>query len=392
MVRDVGGLRTPPAPPGEGASRGMVRLLLRRGPMSRAELARRLELSPATLTRLASPLLGTGLLRETGTEPAGPGRPSRPLEVVPDALRVAGVNLTGDRATGVVIGLDGGVVAHAESPLTDRAPEAVVAQVAELVRCLERGPDGGPVPVDLVGVSLGGDVGTGYLVRRAPFLGWSDLVPLGAMCEQATGRKTVVDNDLTALTKSEHWSPGSEDRDRFVLVTLGVGLGYGLVMHDRVVEGPDAGLGPLGHFPAGATGYFCAEGHEGCAHSLLLIASLERAVSEAAGERLDYEVCLDRARRGDEAAGRVVGDAGRALGRVLATVCNLALTDRVVVTGEGVGLAEVARRSLDEGIAELRDPLARPVRVDVRPVDFGLYARGAAAAAVQAWLEGEVGR
>ena len=80
--------------------------VLRHGPLARAELARRLGLSPPSLTRLTAPLIEAGLLTETSARrPVGAGRPSRPLDVVPEACHFVGVKLTEDESYCVLTNL-----------------------------------------------------------------------------------------------------------------------------------------------------------------------------------------------------------------------------------------------------------------------------------------------
>ena len=103
---------------------------------------------------------------------------------------------------------------------------------------------------------------------------------------------------------------------------------------------------------------------------------------------MDYDDVLDLALAGDPAAGQIVADAGRALGRLIALAANLTMPERVVLSGEGVRLVEVARPQIDEALAANRDPQASPLDLDVRPGDFTQWARGAAVIAIQTYVLG----
>ncbi len=85
-------------------------------------------------------------------------------------------------------------------------------------------------------------------MRSAPFLDWTDI-ELGAMLETATGLPVVIDNDLTAFTEYERWFGAGRNADRFAVITLGAGVGYGLVAGGEVVADDDAGIGLVGHWP-----------------------------------------------------------------------------------------------------------------------------------------------
>jgi predicted NBD/HSP70 family sugar kinase len=103
-----------------------------------------------------------------------------------------------------------------------------------------------------------------------------------------------------------------------------------------VVEGPDAGLGMAGRLPLDPLGPRCPEGHRGCALAMLAIPSLCAAASVALRRDVSYDECLDLAAAGDPVATPLVTAAGRALGRLIATVTSLTLTNTVILTGEGI--------------------------------------------------------
>ena len=384
---------TPLAPsctPLRGASHAIALDVLINGPLSRAELARRQDLSAGSLTRLARPLVDAGLLVEVEPGNANArngdtrlGRPQRPLDVVPDSHHFVGIKLTGDAAHGVLTTLRAEVVASEIVPLSDHDPGAVCTVIAELVsRLASRRPK-----VTAVGISIGGQAADHAIVTAAPFLQWAD-VPLRAMVEDVTGLPTVVENDLAALTEAEHWFGAGRGLDRFAVLTVGAGVGYGLVVRGHLVTGDDLGLGLVGHVPLDPTGPMCAEGHTGCATAMLAMPSIAAAASVPLLRRVSYDEALDLAEAGDPAAGRIVANAGRALGRLIALVANFTIPERVVLAGEGIRLADVARPEIDEALAADRDPRASIVRLEVRPGNFTQWARGAAVIAIQTYVLG----
>ncbi|WP_405801612.1 ROK family protein [Streptomyces sp. NBC_01506] len=390
-----------PAPwtPLSGAAHAVALEVLLRGPLPRSELARRLDLSAGSLTRLAKPLLDSGLLVESGIgheSRAGhetrAGRPTRPLDIVADAHHFIGAKITHEEVYAVLTTLRAEVVASARADLPGRDPASVVAVLRSLAAELVAGLGAQLAPeaphITAAGVSLGGRVADRATVIEAPFLEWDDAVPLGAMLSDALGMPAAVDNDLLALTRAEHWFGAARGHDRFAVLTVGAGIGYGLVVHDRVVDSPDAGVGLLGHFPLDPLGPLCPRGHRGCATAMLSMASLRAAASVGLRRDVSYDDCLDLAAAGDPVARPLVMASGRALGRLIAAVANLTLTTEVVLTGEGIRLAEVAHEALREGLAYDRDPRASAVSLDVRPVDFALWARGAAVTAIQAYVLG----
>jgi predicted NBD/HSP70 family sugar kinase len=371
-----------------GASRAVALEVLLRGPVPRGEIARRLAMSAGSLTRLTKPLVDSGLLVEVdaGPDNEGTGRRTRPLDINPAAHHFIGAKVTGDDVHAVLTTLRAGIVASARKPLTGRDPASVVSAVCELTGELTAG---GP-PVSRVGVSLGGRVARHTTVTDAPFLGWSEDVPLGGLLTDALGLPVTVDNDLLALTRAEHWFGTARGHDRFAVITIGAGVGYGLVMHDTIVDTPDVGVGLLGHCPLDPMGPLCPSGHRGCATAMLSKPSICAAVSVGLRRPVTYDECLDLAASGDPVATPVITAAGRALGRLLATVANFTLVQKIVLTGEGVRLAEVARTVVDEGVRADRAAGTDPLELDVQHSGFTHWARGAAATAIQAHVLGDI--
>jgi predicted NBD/HSP70 family sugar kinase len=373
-----------PAPAEAWNSRHSVALeLLLHGPLSRGELARRLDLSPASLTRLTRPLLDSGLIVElpNHVEPRA-GRPTRPLDVVPAAQHFIGVKLTGDDAHAVATTLRAEVIATRRAPLSARDPQSVLAVLGELVAAVgERLPR-----VAGLGVCIGGLTIDRRVVVRAPFLDWTAHVPLADMIERALGLPTVVENDILALTRAEHWFGAARGCSHFAVVTIGAGVGCGLVVHNSLVQSRDAGVGLVGHFPVDPFGPLCPAGHRGCASAVLTIPSIEARISVALRRSLGYDECLDLAVAGNVVAVRVATEAGRALGRLIAAVANLTMAHKIILTGDGIRLALVARDAVDDGVRMDRDPFADPLDIETHLIGFDEWARGAAATAIQAYV------
>lgn len=377
-------ITTPKWASGNGAMRAVALEVLIHGPLSRSEVARRLDLSPGSLTRLSTPLLESGLLVEAGEQVDGRvGRPSQLLDVVPASRRFMGMKLMADEVIGVTTDLRANVLGSGALKLPARDPEVVADVIAKLAKSLAAGAS----VVTALGLGIGGLLGEHGHVLSAPFLGWED-VQLGMMIEARTGLPTIVENDLVAFTEYEHWFGAGRGRDRFAVITLGAGIGYGLVIHDEIVRNDEFGIGLAGHWPLDPFGPVCSEGHRGCAKAVLTDSTITQAVSQALGRPVDYRQALDLATAGEPAARRVVDDAGRGLGRLLAAVANLTMPELVVLGGEGVRLAEVAADAVQAGLRADRDPRTKPLRLIVRSGENIEWCRGAAVVAIQTFVLG----
>ncbi|GGF45639.1 sugar kinase [Microbacterium sorbitolivorans] len=352
------------------------------GELPRAEIARRLNLSRASLTRITRTLVDAGLLAEGGTRlMAQTGRPSEMLILQPQARHVLGIKLTGDVLYATVTDLSATAVASRELRLPSPDPADVVAEIAGVAREFSAEyPD-----IVAVGIAIAGRVRqdrAGAVVEVSAFLDWTD-VPLGAMVTEATGLPCSVENDVRALTVTEHWFGAGTGLDDMALITVGVGIGCGLVVNGRLVEGAHARAGQLSHLIVDDAGPYCDLGHRGCATSMLVNSAIVGAYRVAG---VDYEGVVAAARAGDAVARAIFADAGRALGVLVASVANLTDPQKIVLTGDGIAVVELAGDAMRAEIARRLDTEAVDVDIDVRLWDFSEWARAGAGLAIRDML------
>lgn len=303
-----------------------------------------------------------------------------------DAGHFAGLKITGSEIFAVITDLRAEPVISQRVKLRDR-------QVCAVVEAMEVQTG---IQVNGVGISLGGSVADGVTVLRAPFLGWRN-VQLAAKVQDHLHRPVALENDVQALTVAQQWFGAGRRTENFAVLTIGAGVGYGLVLNDRLIESADWGLGLIGHFPIDPGGPQCAAGHRGCARAFLTIESICTLAVQAYGEPLDYADVLRRAADGHRQLGQLITQAGRALGILAAAVANLTGVKTIVLSGEGIGLFLAVEPTVRAAAAERRDPEAAeldfvPTPDNLASSDFAEWARGAAAVAIERTLLGVISR
>ncbi|WP_029069533.1 ROK family protein [Jonesia quinghaiensis] len=379
-----------------GHERAIVRSLLLDGPQTRTELARDLDLSAGSLTRLTRPLLETKLITEQAAtqSPTGVGRPSVPLAFEHDSCRVIGIKLTESHSHAALTTADARVERTITLPLVNSSSASVMAtmttQVAQLLQWSQH-------PVLGVGVTLGGHVSRYQTVTRADYLGWDNL-DLATELGERVGLPVTVENDIIAQTELSAWFGEGRGCDRFALFTLGAGIGFGLVAHGRSVSNTEAGFSLLTHHRllseelldrAPNTRYVRgACGHLACAATLFTSREISRRGSAALGRQVTAEQVLGLARAADPAARLLVDVSAFALGQFLASVANMTLPERIILGGEMCEIADIARGALDEGMRSCRDPRTTNPPVYLQDPDISSWSRGAAVLAVQNLLIG----
>jgi predicted NBD/HSP70 family sugar kinase len=376
--------QTPRAPVSSPAAATVFTTVLTEGPVSRVEVARRTGLSSAAVTKAARPLIEAGYLTELDSEQGAVGRPASPLDVVADREFFVGVKITHNELVAVVTDLRAQIRIDRREPLTSRKVDSVVSDIEVLVAEMLAESSTARERTFALGVTVAGDVDrTTGLVRYSPFLHWRD-VQLAEPIAEVTGLDVTIDNDVKALTVAEQWFGHGIGAPSFALVTLGTGIGCGLVINGDVVGGSHGVAGEIGHIPVSGDGPLCHCGATGCVEAIASSAAIVAQARTATGEPgLTLDEVISGARMGDAALRRVFARAGVAIGRGLAAMANLVGPERIIVSGEGLDAYDLFADEIRETFATQAFGAASECELILRPLPLEEWARGAAAIAVR---------
>jgi predicted NBD/HSP70 family sugar kinase len=370
------------------AELAVTRHLLVHGPATRAYLGDRLQLSYASMSRLARSLLDVGIIAEDLEPEPGVGRPRQILSAISGARHVVGCKLTGDTAYGVVCDMFGEIKWTAQAALPDRDRDgtvpvaAAVRTVAQLATKLAR-----RVPsLDGIGVSVGGVIADRSIVQEGTFLSWRD-VDFAAPLQNRTGLPVVVTNDVTALAREELWFGAGRTHSTFGLITVGAGIGFGVVREGVVVEKLIDNGHLLAHAPVDSRGPRCGVGHVGCVAAYLSRDAIEQRLPASAPRPVTFSDLGEARLAGDDAAAEILDGAARALGHLAATFAGALQSTRIVLAGEDVAaiaaspvMADVVAERLRPGVDETQ---RCALDITTAPLTFNDWARGAAVVGIQ---------
>lgn len=302
----------------------VLQTLYRAGQQSRADIARSTGLTRVTISDLVGEFIAEGLIIETGQrEDARPGKPATLLDINRSAFQIVGIDLS-DYALfrGAVLDLDGTILERREVALEGATGDEATAKVVDLVGQLIALATS---PLLGVGVGSPGIVDHSGTVLSAPNLGWS-AVPLQAELAQHFSVPVVVGNDANAAVLAEH-SFGGADRD-MMLVTVGHGLGAGLLLGGNPLYGSRFAAGEIGHVVVGTDGGLpCVCGKTGCLETWLAAPRLDAALAAAT------EAALASGMPASAAQEAVLTEAGRHLGIALAFVVGALNLAEIVLSG-----------------------------------------------------------
>jgi predicted NBD/HSP70 family sugar kinase len=379
--------------PGRTGSRSLIRdlnvsllieLVRRLGPVCRADLARVSQLSAPTVSAIVRHLLDRGIFSEVAVAPSSGGRPPILLQLESKAGYVVGIKLRGDGLTTVLCDLDGQVVVTQEAAvaLVGR-PDAAVDAVERATRGALRAADVSRSRVLGVGIGLSGVIDSRHgTCRFSHLLGWRDVELAGPL--RGKLRMPVwVDNDVNTLAVAEKWWGGDVSARNFVTLSIGRGVGLGIVI-DRALYRGAGGAGELGHIVVDPAGPQCECGRRGCLEALVGEAALRRRVGERLGRAVSSDDLVALAQAGDPACAEVLESAGRQLGRAVANVVTLLSPELLIVCGEGVALGEPLLTPTTETIREEAFAgLGRRLEIKVQSWGNDAWAVGAATLALR---------
>ncbi|MBU4213734.1 MAG: ROK family transcriptional regulator [Actinobacteria bacterium] len=346
------------------------------GPTSRADLARSLDVSSALITQLTKQLIADGLLEELEQVPSQGGRPARLLGLTSAAGNAVGVKVVADHVTLVEVGIDGEVARAATEAYDAFAPDALT-RLSQLVGQFLAGTDR---PLLGIGVGLPGNVDVPSRgVVDSSQLRWSQY-PVGPTLRRDHGLPVLVENNVNALTLAQTLYGQGRHHETFLVVTLGTGIGGGLVAEGTVLRGGSGSAGQIGHVPVEPDGPVCQCGNEGCLEALigeqaLLTTARARGVLAADDP---IEVLHARATDGDEGARAVLAEAGRLLGRTLAGIVNVLDPELLILLGEGVAGWPHWATGFDPAFRRGLLPHLRGLEVSVEQWQDDRWAQGAA--------------
>ncbi|MDR7381986.1 ROK family transcriptional regulator [Promicromonospora iranensis] len=286
--------------------------LFHEGPTSRADLARATSLTRVTISDLVSVLITEGLVEELGTRPGQRvGKPAILVGLRTDAYQIVAVDLTEfGRMRGAVLSLTGEIMVRRQLDIDGRTGDELVDLLTRFVRRLVAAANH---PVIGVGVGSPGIIDLDGRVVEAPNRGWYD-VPLAEILGERVGLPVHVANDANTAALGEFTYGGGSSG--MLVVTVGAGVGAGVVVDGVRVHGQGGAAGEIGHVTVVDHGE-CACGRVGCLETVLSVPALRRAVADKNTEDSDA----------------ALASAGRVLGVTLAPVVSALNLDEVLLSG-----------------------------------------------------------
>jgi predicted NBD/HSP70 family sugar kinase len=334
------------APPGPRflrrlSEQAVLETIMRDGPISRAEIARRTGLSKPTVSSVVARLVSDRLVSEIGRRTGNPGRAAVLYEVDPGARLVVGIDLGGTKVRAAVADLQGEFLAEIREPTDRYGGKRLLTQVATLARRVIATADADRTRLSAIGLATPGvtDPATGR-IRLAPNLPWLHRIDLRSGLATELGVPVVLDNDVNLAAVGERWHGLARGVSTFAFIAVGTGVGMGLVLDGELFTGARGAAGEIAYLPLSADPFDPAHRARGAFEdetSGSTIAAAARAHAEWRGAvPTSAEEVFSRAAEGDQAAAEIIAHEARALAMGIAAVCAV-IDPELIVLGGGIG-------------------------------------------------------
>ncbi|MEZ9057021.1 ROK family protein [Vibrio pelagius] len=322
----------------------VYKLIDLKGPISRIDLSKQSELAPASITKITRELMEAHLIHETTVQEATTrGRPAVGLQTNNEGWQFLSMRLGRGYLTIALHELGGDVLIDTKIDIHERDQEDVLArllhEIDEFFQTYAEQLD----RVTSIAVTLPGLVNSEQgIVLQMPHYNVENLA-LGPEIHKETGLPVFIANDTRAWALAEKLFGNSQDNDNSVLISIHHGLGAGIILDGRVLQGRHGNIGELGHIQIDKQGKLCHCGNRGCLETVASSQAIREQVKEriAQGERSSLEGIEDvtieqicaAAAEGDPMAVEVIEQLGHYLGSAISIVINLFNPEKILIGG-----------------------------------------------------------
>ncbi|GAB3651070.1 ROK family transcriptional regulator [Glycomyces tarimensis] len=337
MTEDATAPRRPASTP-TGA--GTLLQLLRDGaPRTRSELSTLTGLARSTVTGRIDALLAAGLIAPSGETASTGGRPPATFAFNPSARITLGADLGATHARLAITDLAGKALAATNADLDIAlGPEAVLDWVIDHGHKLLDEVSRPASELLGIGIGLPGPVehSTGRAVNPPIMPGW-DGFDVPDYVQDRIRVPVLVDNDVNIMALGEHFSAWSDDQ-HLLFIKAATGIGCGIIAGGRVYRGAQGAAGDMGHIKVSGADAHCRCGNTGCLEAVASGAAIAAKLTEQGIDAHGSLDVVELARSGSVPALRLVRQAGRDIGEVLAGAVNF-FNPSVIVIGGSLALA-----------------------------------------------------
>lgn len=339
----------------------IVQAITTYGPISRASVAKMTGYSKQTVSEIVATLEQDGWVQTVGRTEGSVGRRAVVYEIVPDAALVASIDLGGTKVRVALCNLAGAVVAEITEPTTQEGGQDVVDQIARIIikATAENNITSEKVRVAVVGVPGVMDAKTGN-IKFAPNIRGVESIDFTGCLQARLGIEVLVENDVNLAALGEHWMTRQGERDDLVFLSIGTGIGAGLVIGGQLVRGASGAAGEIGYIPFGADPYEAESKEIGALERVTATRAIVEEYSKLSGTTKTVPEIFEASLNGDKIAVDVLRNAAGYIARAIASIAAV-VDPACVIIGGSIGSRNELLTMIE---AEIARCFPRPIPIE----------------------------
>ncbi|GAU78815.1 ROK family transcriptional regulator [Fusibacter sp. 3D3] len=336
----------------------ILKVVLEKGAVSRADIAKILNLTPATVSSNINSLIRDGLVHEVGIGSSNGGRKPMMIELNENGKLFIGVDIHKDGVEAAIVNLAGKILARSERQFNGHSTEFE----DDVVACIRNVRDFLPnMKLDGIGVGMHGIVDTNQSISiYAPAMSRRNIA-LKDYIEKKESLPVFIDNDANAMAIGESWFGQAKGVRNYIFLNVGRGIGSGIVINGELFHGNRYAAGEIGHIRVVESGRRCVCGKYGCLDTVAteysiirdVINAIHTGVSSSITElskgdlsTIDLNMLKEAARLGDKCVLEALDKMGRYIGVAVSYAINMMNPGMIVFGGSMSVLGEYIIESI----------------------------------------------
>ncbi|GGI39009.1 ROK family transcriptional regulator [Mammaliicoccus stepanovicii] len=377
----------------------VLRTIQKYGPISRAEIANRIELSKPSVSEIVSILIEEEWINEKVPKVKVRGRQPIPLEINKHKKLIIGLEIGAYSNKIVVTNLKANILEEIEIEIShEKNPIHIIEDLGSRINQIVSQYKQSNIDVLGIGVGMHGlvDTDTGKNIF-APNLGWRN-VEIKSILEKLTGLQVLVDNDCNSSALAEMWFGQGKDENNFITVLVDYGVGASVINEGKIFKGSHYVTGQIGHVTIDSDGALCSCGNYGCLETKTSETAILRSVKrnlKLGGmstlqtlysdiDNITIDDFYEAVNAGDELSLSIARDVARNLGAGFSILINLFGPKFIILGGSLTKISDVILPIISD-VIQLKvlgeDAKETPIKSSV--LGRNLYTIGAASLIVE---------
>lgn len=306
----------------------------KKGPVSRAQISKITGLNKATVSTMVSVLINKSFVYEIGPGQSSGGRKPIMLYFNNHAGYSIGIDLGVNYILAILTDLKGAIIEEINEPLYNKDKSSVLEQIHNIISTLISKSPSSPHGIIGIGIGVPGIVDENEKILFAPNLGWNQ-VDLKKTLENELSIPVSIMNEANAGAHGEHLYGAGKSINNLVYISIGIGIGTGIIINNNLYTGATGISGEMGHFTIEANGKKCPCGNRGCwelyASESVLLEEIEKINVFKSKKEINIENIISEARNGNQYILQILNKIGEYIGIGLTNAINTFNPEMVII-------------------------------------------------------------